>query len=256
MRNNSTIAVFAAGYVFVFILLLTMKAMFVPSNAAADCNNVVCLAYRVLSEFQTLLAAGVALIAAMPVWHQIKKMNVQQDIMAREIIERRLDSIETKSRYLNNSTTELLQGIWRTIYDLNDDEAEYHPSSVKPEWAFNIRQHADHIASELGRHQIAKADTLRIEAARAKVIDALEALSDCAANISAPAEYAGDPMVSDDDMQRMQDALPGALERFPQCADAVEKAAKEFTAIAGAESASVRDRLRGIAEQLIRNHND
>ncbi|MBZ9996591.1 hypothetical protein [Mesorhizobium sp. BH1-1-4] len=253
MRNNSTIVVFAAGYIFVFVLLMTMKAMVVPSDAAAICN-VGCLIYRVMSEFQTLLAAGVALIAAIPVWEQIKKMNVQQDIMAREIIERRLDSIETKCRYLDINTTKLLQDIWGTVIDFSDDE--YVPSLVKPQWVFNIRHHADQIASELGRHQVAKTDSVRIEAARAEVIDALAALSNCAATISAPAEYAGDPMVSDDDMQRMEAAVPDALDRFPECAGAVDDARKDFVAVAAVESSSVRERLRGIAEQLIRNHND
>ncbi|MER8371117.1 hypothetical protein [Mesorhizobium sp. M1406] len=254
MRNNSTIAVFAAGYVFVFVLLLTMKAMFVPSDAAAICN-VGCLIYRVLSEFQTLLAAGVALIAAMPVWHQIKKMNLQQDIMAREIIERRLDSIETKSRYLDINTAKLLQDIWLTVYDLSEED-DYVPSLVEPMWAFNIGQHAGQIISELGRHQIAKADSVRIEAARADVIDALAALSKCASTICAPAEYAGEPLLSDEDMQRMEAAVPDALAKFPNFVDAVDKARKAFVEIAGIESSSVRERLRGIAEQLIRDHKD
>lgn len=253
MRHNSIIAVFAAGYIFLFVLLVTMKAMVVPSDAAAICN-VGCLIYRVLSEFQTLLAAGVALIAAMPVWEQIKKLNVQQDIMAREIIERRLDSIETKSRYLDINVAKLLQDIWGTVYDFSDDE--YVPSLVKPMWAFNIGQQAGQVASELGRHQIAKADTLRIEAARAKVIDALEALADCAATICRPDEYAGDPMLTDDDMEQMQNAVPDALDRFPTCVGAVEKARNDFMAVAGIESSSVRDRLRSIAEELIRDHKD
>ncbi|RWN95784.1 MAG: hypothetical protein EOS05_13515 [Mesorhizobium sp.] len=250
MRHNSIIAVFAAGYIFLFILLVTMKAMVVPSDAAASCG-IGCLIYRVLSEFQTLLAAGVALIAAIPVWEQIKKMNVQQDIMAREIIERRLDSIETKSRYLDTNTAKLLQDIWWTVYDFSDDE--YVPSLVKPMWAFDIGQHAGQIASELGRHQIAKADTLRIEAARAKVIDALAALAECAATISRPDEYASDTLLSDDDMQQMQDAVPDALDKFPTYASAVDKARNDFMAVAGIESSSVRDRLRSIAEELIRD---
>lgn len=245
-----------ACFLFAFITLMATKAMFMPSDPTAKCTAMLCLAYRVLSEFQTLFAAGVALIAAMPVWRQIQKMNVQQDIMAREIIERRLDSIETKARYVDLNTRKLVQGIWRTAYDLADDENEYDPSSITPEWAFNIRKHAEQIASELERHQIAKADTLRIEAARAKVIAALGDLADCAASISAPAEWDGDPLVSDEDMQRMKDALPEALEKFPRYADAVEAAAKDFAAVAAAESSSVRDRLRTIAEQLIRDHQD
>lgn len=255
MKVNSTLVFLGACFLFAVLFLMVIKAMFVPPEPTA-CLGVLCLFYRVLSEFQTLLAAGVALVAAMPVWRQIQKMNVQQDIMAREIIERRLDSIETKARYLDLNTKKLVQEIWGTIYDLYDEEADYDPSSVKPEWVFNIKQHAEQIASELGRHQIAKADTLRIETARAKVITALAELADCAASISAPAEWAGDPLVTDEDMQRMEAALPDALERFPKCAEAVEATAKEFVAVAAAESASVRERLRGIAEQLIRDHKD
>ncbi|TIN95696.1 MAG: hypothetical protein E5Y06_10595 [Mesorhizobium sp.] len=255
MRNNSTIAVFAAGYLFVFILLLTMKAMFVPSNAAGGCENFVCLAYRVLSEFQTLLAAGVALIAAMPVWHQIKKMNLQQDIMAREIIERRLDSIETKRRYLDINTTKLLRDIWGTVYDLSEEDY-YVPSLVEPMWAYNIGQHAGQIISELQSQQTAKADSVRIEAARAAVIDALAALSNCAFTISAPVEYAGEPLLSDEDMKRMEAAVPEALAKFPNFVDAVDTARKAFVEISDIESSSVRERLRGIAEQLIRDHKD
>ncbi|MCP9231239.1 hypothetical protein NMG46_13400 [Mesorhizobium sp. LMG 17147] len=260
MRDNSTIVVFVAAFLFVAVLLFTLNGMFVPADPNSACVNNLCRTYRVFSEFQTLFGAGLAIFAAwyaaQPVWRQIQKMNVQQDIMAREIIERRMKSIEANGRYLDTKLSAYLQDVWRTIYDHFDDEAEYDPQSVKPEWAHNMEHGAYEILTELGRHQLSKGDTVKIEAARGEVIKTLGELSSCLNSLSAPARLAGEPGISNEQERQLEVEEKAARIEFEKIANAVDETRKAFAGIAASEIDSIRKRIRQIDDQLLRSHDD
>jgi hypothetical protein len=260
VRDNSTVIVFVSVLFLVTVFLFALNGMFVPAEPNAVCPNNLCRAYRVLSEFQTLLGAGLAIFAAWyaakPVWRQIQKMNVQQDIMARQIIESRLKSIEANDRYLDTKLSAYLQDIWRNIYDWHVEPAEYDPQSVDPHWAFDMEHHADDILSELGRHQPSRSDTVKIETAREQVVRTLAELSACFNSISAPARLAGDPEISEEHEERLEAEEQAARIDMEKIANAVDEARKAFASVAASEIDSIRKRIRQIDDQLLRAHDD
>ncbi len=219
-----------------------------------------CRAYRVFSEFQTLAGAGIAIfaawLAAQPVWKQLTKMNVQQDIMAREIIERRLKSIEANDRYMDTKLAAYLQDVWKQIYDWHAEPAEYDPQSIDPHWAFDMEKHASEILSELGRQQMSKGDTVNIEDARAEVVKALGELASCLDSISAPARLAGDPDISDEQEKELLIGEQAARIAFEGIANSVDAARKAFGLITASEINRIRKRIREIDDHLLRAHDD
>ncbi|MDG4895815.1 hypothetical protein P9272_19790 [Mesorhizobium sp. WSM4976] len=255
VRGNSAIFVFAAVFVGMTCLLLAWNGLFVPADPTAICTNNMCRAYRVFGEFQTLIAAGIAILAAwlaaQPVWKQLTTMNIQQDIMASEVIKRRLKSIEENDCYLDTKVTAYLQDVWRYIYDWNYEQPEYDPQKIDPQWAHNMEHLAIEILSELGRQQISRADTIKIEVARAQVIARLSDLSECLNSISAPARLAGDPEISAQQEEQLQAAETAARLAFEDVANSVDDSRKAFAQVTHAEIDFIRRRIRDLDQQLI-----
>src|SRR4051812_14373597 len=100
LRDQSTWVLIAAIFILTTIALVTFEAVAVPAEQASCAASRLCRAYGVFKDFQTLIAAGLALVAAWytvnPVKAQLRKMSVQQDIAARGLIADRLEWIESR----------------------------------------------------------------------------------------------------------------------------------------------------------------
>jgi membrane protein implicated in regulation of membrane protease activity len=260
MRENSTIMVIVTAVVMTFALLVAANWMFVPTDASAACENTVCRLYRVASEFQTLISAALAIVAAMvaakPVWRQVKKMGVEHDILARETIGRRLDGIDHRARWLTSSVQSHLQDVWRNIYFEHDDRAEYDPKAVSIHWAHSMEGDVRDKLSTLRTHQALRSDTTPIEDARSEVITALDALRDCYSDIAAPAVYGGYPETTPEQEAHMEKEAEVARVDLPSRANAVDAAAKRFGKIAEREIERVRVRIREIEDHMLQSPDD
>lgn len=260
LRTRSALAVIGMFALGIFVILLAIDGLFLPAEQSAPCQNYLCRGYRVFAEFQALIGAMIAIVAAYfaarPVWLQLRKMNVQQDIMAREIIARRLDAIEARRMYLESKLTELLQEVWRTIYDWHVDPAEYHPEAINPHWAFDRAHTAENIQRELENHQRLKADTILIEEARAVVISRLAEFSECLFAICAPAQYAGDPDLSAEQEAALETESEDAKNNFEKITEQVDSARKRYAETTATEIVAIRSRLREIDDQILQTHDE
>jgi anion-transporting ArsA/GET3 family ATPase len=255
MRNGPSLAVCSAAFLLTFIFILSWHGMSVPKEPTEQCASHLCTAYRVFSEFQTLFAAGLAilaaLIAARPVWRQLEKMNVQQDIMAHEFIARRLNSIESKYEYLNNTLSSYLRDVFTTIYRPPYDEVDYDPNAIDVHWAHNMEFRALEIVGNIEIHQKLRDDTSKIEEARIIIIESLRELADCLNDVSAPARYAGDPDISIEQQEEIERQDPIARAKLPDIASKVSAAKQAYISIVDLESRRIRSRLREIDDRML-----
>ncbi|QOF71707.1 hypothetical protein IG197_01030 [Aminobacter sp. SR38] len=254
MKNNSTLAVIAAALVFSSILLIAAGAM---SNASAQgaCKDLVCHAYRFVRDFQTFIAAGLAMGAAWyagkPVWLQLQNMYAQHDIMARDVIATRLAGIERRLETTNEKATSICNNVWRTIYGNMWDEESYDPDSINPLWADDVERDVRDLCRTLEEYQHSKSDTALIEANRDILIDSCEKLIDCLSSISAPARYGGDPFLTEEQESGLEPAAAQARIDLPERADSLEKANRLLTASTEREMTKIKLRIRTIDDSVL-----
>jgi hypothetical protein len=240
--------------VFLFVLLTTANAMFVPLDSSTVCETMMCIIVRTFSEYQTLTGAGLAIlaayIAARPAWLQLQKMRLQQDIAARSAIVERLKGMEKRGREMKDEIEPLLQEIWRNIYD-GFEEPEYDPGSVNVHWAHDKMHQCNSIASLLESQQECMRDTHKIEKVRQKAIDVTQELTDCFNNISAYASNLGDPQMTQEIEEKLQHLEITGRNELPVKAHALDDAYKETSNAIASETSAIRYRLRQIDDAIL-----
>jgi len=255
-RTVLKLPVFGTICVMAFILLATANAMIVPQDPSASCETHACIFVRTFSEYQTLLGAGLAIlaayIAARPAWQQLQQMRLQQDITARSAIVERLKVMEKNGREMESEIDPLMQEIWRTIYSsFGYDEVEYEPENVNVHWAHNKMHQCSSIAAKLEKQQNRMRDTHKIEEARQTVIEAMRGLENCFDDISAYARNSDEPLMTPEIEEKLQYLEVSGRDELPQKADAVDDAHKEAQKIIASETRAIRRRLRLIDDAIL-----
>lgn len=247
-----------AGAIVVLISILVMALMAwedlaVPQVSGSSCTTWMCDLYVALRDFQTLVGGGLALVAAWlaarPAWLQLQSINLQQEIAARRTIADRLTSIESRMTNPTSKLNAFSMEIAREI--LPYEEADYEPSSVNVHWAFDKGHDAQNLLTRLETDQALRHDTDRIETYRSRVIVHLEALRVCLYDITATAQYSGDPDLS----AEQEEALPfdeeRARQQLPDIYASFVGAARAFEAAGLDEIQRFRARLRSIDDRLL-----
>lgn len=252
MMDRSTLVLIAALLIFMVILVAVVD---VASGASLDgaCTSASCHIVRVVRDYQTLIAAGLALGAAWyagrPVWLQLRNMQGQHDIMARNIIVKRLAEIEERSRGAQQKSMKLVHDAWGAFY--SNDEAEYDPAEISLQWTHDAERLARDLASTLRRDQASNGDTTLIEEARLRLIARTKQLANCLASISAPARWAGDPDMTAEHELELQGVAERARIELEGLVTDLETARKEFASVVRGEVELIKRRIRDIDDAIL-----
>ena len=243
----------AAG-LFLFLLLATFNALVVPASSNIACATNMCVLVRTFSEYQTVFGAGLAVfaayVAAKPVWLQVNRMKMDQEIAARDMIARRIRGMEKRKSISKREMDELLDDIHRTIYP-HPVEYEYDPDSLDMQWVHNKMHHCGQVALSLEKMQINMLDTATVESRRQLLITALLNLEKCFDDICAYARLSGDYEVSDDDLEKIrrvglreQELLPTKVQTLSDEYDALSTGMAD-------EIIKLRRRVRQIDDEIL-----
>ena len=194
--------------------------------------------------------------AALPVWKQLRKMNIQQDISARELISTRVNKIDEHFKEINKKVEIYLQDIWRNIYDQFCDDFIYDPDSINVHWAHDSEKTAIQIIGILQHQRNSRIDTETIEKTKEELSDKLRNLSDSLNSIHAPASLKGDPEISDEQQKELESIAKNARINFENVASSVEAARRNFEKVVQTEIVRMRRRIREIDDYLLREHDD
>jgi hypothetical protein len=239
--------------VILVLALMAWEDLAVPYVADLSCTIWMCDLYVALRDFQTLIGGGLALVAAWlaarPAWLQLKSINLQQEIAARQTIAHRLAGIEERIGRSTRNLTKFSQDITREIYDPYADDP-YDPSSINAHWAFDKGHDARQLLESLVADQALRQDTADIEQHRGKVMASLEALQACLYNVSAK-RYADDPERSEEEVRQLPVLEEQARQSLSDVFDVFDKSAETFGNVGRSEIQRFRRRLRSIDDTLL-----
>lgn len=136
-------------------------------------------AIKFLYEWQSFLAGLLAIVAAIlaakPVWGQLKVLRVQTAAAARDTLNKNLQEIEERRKASEEAWQGMVSDFMRVL--LPHDYAQ--EPNIHPEWAWQADSFVFRVKGILSAHQGRRIDSAAVEEARKKLIDSIEKLSDC-----------------------------------------------------------------------------
>lgn len=238
----------------VFLLMFWRSSLEVSSDEFGHCDGHMCQLYVFLRDFQPLIGSAVAIsaayIAALPVWKQLAHLRLQQDIMARDHVARRLKGMEARTRQLNDQVGKWLDDAMWAVYEQSHDD-ELTPRKVDAHWAHNAHFDVWSICEKLKAQQNLRQDTHEIEVARHNLILAVQIVAELLHSIAAPASLAGDPQVSDTDMEQLEEEEEQARRDLPDATSRLRHERRLFNHAVERELAEIRRWLRAIDDKML-----
>ena len=143
-------------------------------------------AWKLLYGWQTLITGLLALfaatVAARPGWKQLKILEVQTGVLARDALDARLAAIRAREKGVHRNLVLLTDKLMQDLFPL-DDERE---PDISPDWAFDAQQAVRAAIDDLVLQQETSFDGELIDVARDAVIRKAGALLEYLATIHLP----------------------------------------------------------------------
>lgn len=192
-----------------------------------------CSVFKDISEFQTLIAAVIALLAALyavkPVKEQLRVMALQSAVQCREVLMDRMKQLEGERASVQALISKVEEGMlirWKEI--------EFEPDDVPVDtnWAFFMNQLASEAASDLVAWNRVKYDFEQIEVSRFRLCTALNEMSSCFDSIHRPAsmDMDGEEFFSTESQAQILDEATVQEKRVPDVSRAVTQTAEALDA--------------------------
>lgn len=212
-------------------------------------------ALKLLYDWQTLvtglLALLAAFIAARPAWRQIRSLQIQSAVMARDTLIMRVAALESQRDTTRTRITSITSDFVRRIYPY---EWETEPD-INPEWASEAEQTVNQVVTALTALQETSLDGELIDTTRRATIQQAKELSTCLSEIYVP--YSG--VLDDSELNLTKEqiaaaeaAATGAEGNLEQRISAVKKGGDALDAAFQAGLERLRDRIRQIDALIVR----
>lgn len=251
--DRSTVIVLAAVYVFAGVMLLFVGNWTLPGPSR--CGEWGCRVFTLFLELQTLFAAGIALIAAwwaaLPVWKQLQKMNVQQDLNARNIILERLKGIERRFQKAGTAVTKVLNDLDATAFSYLENERIYSRDMIRGPSAEYYSKQVLLTLSLLRSQKKKLEDTEAIDVSRDYLIKRLEHIGDLLDSAYAYDRLQGDWEISVSQLEEIAAMGEEARDEFPDALDQAQEANRTMTRVAKQEINRIRQRIRTIDDHIL-----
>jgi HAMP domain-containing protein len=207
-----------------------------------------------LKDYQTLIGAGIALVAAWvaarPVWRQLLQMNVETNSIFREFLAGKIRSTTARQAWLRG----LLQGYEIPTLSRIYEVEEFGLGEFDAHWAFDRDQEAERLLDKLRTYQRERRDPEGIRTELATVVIRLEALQTTLDDIHRPEhtdQHDEDRSISDDDWAALLQRGTDAKTEISGLASSFSRATRRLEASFEAELASLRDRLQTVENALL-----
>lgn len=250
MKHFNAGLYYLVGSVF---LLIIFKIIFAPSIEAIRCSSNLCQLAQGIFEFQTLIGAGLAIlaaqIAAKPVWLQLRRIEQQIEISTISHLEARISALKSKKSEYDKIKTKIINDFNKSIFIDNGFEVEFIAPNV----------HAAHnIHIELGNFKVAQVkigrDYMLADESEEKLSSLKEEtrlLDDALYDIFGYAVNIGDPYVSDEDLSAMKEKSQVAPRRLEEKYYAFSKSIDEFDEAFVADIERQRKKIKEILEKAL-----
>ena len=144
-------------------------------------------AWKLLYDWQTLITGVMALVAAgvaaWLVWRQIRSLEVQSAVMARETLVMRVAAIESMRETTRQKVSSITTEFMAPLHPYEDGG---EPPDINTDWAHQAEQIANRVVAVLIAHQETSLDGEAIDAKRKATIQQVKTLSDCLCKIHTP----------------------------------------------------------------------
>jgi hypothetical protein len=217
-----------------------------------------CGACRFIYDYQSLLAGGVAvgaaLFALIPVYDQLQLSRLQSAVMSRDVLVKRLTTTEARRNAALRQSKSMTSDLESILFPGDADV----PAAVVPEWAFHSESIVADAMAKLEATQQSQSDPTQVNAVRSKVIAAANDLKECLYLIPLPARTPWDDVelglthVQQEAAATKADLEAKAAERdLPTRISAVRKAANELDGAYDIVLGTLRARLRKIDDFIL-----
>lgn len=210
--------------------------------------------FDVAEQWQTLIAAGLALVAAWwaarPVWRQLDRMEIQSNIMLRDIIVLRIAEVVKRRDAATSLSRETIGRIERDLY-WHD---EFDPSEVKEDWAFNQENGVRTALGKFTGFRGENPDIEEMEALKDELERSMRAVVEILDDIHRPAstqQHDEDHNISDADWAIIEARGVAAKSELPTAVARWSAAAAAVAAAYTTEERALRGRLVKIDRLLI-----
>jgi hypothetical protein len=212
-------------------------------------------ALKLLYDWQTLvtglLALLAAIIAARPVWRQIRSLQIQSAVMARDTLLMRVAALEAQRDTTRTRITGITSDFVRRIYPY---EWETEPD-INPGWAAEAEQIVNQVVTALTALQETSLDGELIDTKRRATIQQAKELSACLSEIYMPdSGILDDPELNltEEQIAAATAAATRAEGNLEQRISAVKKGGDALDAAFQAGLERLRDRIRQIDALIVR----
>lgn len=208
-----------------------------------------------VERFQTLIGAGVALLAAViavrPVWQQLERLATQTNAALREILTDRLQEVGRRKELILADLKVLEAKLSRQTVAMIEAESD----EVDSEWAFAQSQQAGRTIDRLREVRRMWRDAPEITAAFDAVETQLDVLYDLLDDIHRPDSvdrYDDELDISDEDWAKLESDAATAREGLVGASHAYDQAVAGVAAAFESEEDALRDRIAVIDQALMR----
>jgi hypothetical protein len=210
--------------------------------------------WKILYDWQTLITGALAVlaawVAARPVWEQLKTLQVQSEVMARDTLITRVATLELRRDATKTHLTSITSDCMRGLHGYDDDRVDIHP-----EWAHDAEQIVDRVIGTLISQQEASLDGELIDLRRNVTIKLVKELSGCLSAIHTPESHdLHDPELNltEGDIAAAVAAATAAEGNLESCIAAVAKSGDDLDAAYKVGLERLRDRIRRINSLVTR----
>ncbi len=211
--------------------------------------------WKLLYDWQTLITGVLALVAAIvaawPVWRQLRSLKVQSAVMQRETLVMRITSIEARRAETRQKMRRITTEFMARLHPYDDGEG---PPDINLVWAFEAEKSADEAVAMLTAHQETSLDGELIDVERKAAIRQAKKLSECLSEIHTP--YSSDLEGPDwnltkNEVARVTEDAERAERNLVDRISGAGKSADDLDAAFGTSLDQLRGRIRRIDALVI-----
>lgn len=137
---------------------------------------------NVVSEYQTLIAGCIAIVAAYltarPVWKQLTGMNIQANTLLRNYVLEQLRRVANRRTWYSERLRKFNEDTGRRIYEMDN----FEKGGINPHWAADNQQRAAHLLDQILKHGETRdlsgveGELTAVKGSLSKLIDTLDSI--------------------------------------------------------------------------------
>lgn len=200
---------------------------------------------QIIYDYQTLIGSGVAigaaLLAAWPVWRQLRQNRIQTAAITRDFLQDRINATDSQRKWCGDHLRPFLDEMNRKLFELDAGD------KVHPEWAFHNAQKAWQLLNGLRTYRDSQSDSPTLDDGLGGVIAAMETLEKKLDAIHRPHSMDRDDpeqSMTDEDWSQLESDAEESERSLPEAVSMTEDVLKRLDDALARELTKFRTRVR------------